>query len=101
MSKATRTEVYNAIDGEREYQDIRWNVSTTTSEGTHSNVEFLVYIRDYVEEALHFCSRNGDPIANDFAKKNLRKIAALAVAAMEQNGVSVRDPYDFVTGEVK
>ena len=86
----SREEVYKVIDSERDYQEFRWSPSTTESQGLHSNVEFLVYIRDYVEEALHFCSRNGDPQANTFAKRNLRKIAALAVAAMEQNGAVER-----------
>lgn len=85
-----REEVYVAIDGERDYQDKRWNSSTTESGGRHSNVEFLVYIRDYVEEALHFASRNPDPAAVDFTRHSLRKIAALGVAALEQNGVLPR-----------
>lgn len=82
-----RTEVYQAIDGERAYQ-MKWeNPEITDSGGRHSNLEFLVYIRDYVEEALHFGSREPDPKFTTFSQNNLRKIAALAVAAMEQNGV--------------
>lgn len=87
----SRLKVYSAINVERDYQDQKWNAGTTTTCGIHSNVEFLVFIRDYIEEALHFCSRNGDPLANDFAKNSLRKVAALAVAAMEQNGVIERN----------
>jgi hypothetical protein len=83
---STRLEVYSAIDGERDYQESRWNSITTESRGIHSNVEFLVYIQDYVQEALHFCSRNGDPQGTMFSQQSLRKVAALAVAAMEQNG---------------
>lgn len=85
-----RREVFAAIEGERAYQETRWNPETTESGGIHSNVEFLVYIRDYVEEALHFASRNPDPQAIDFTKHSLRKVAALAVAALEQNGVVPR-----------
>lgn len=87
---ALRRDVYAAIDGEREYQDERWNGATTESHGKHSVTEFLVYIRDYVEEALHVVSRTADPGAQVFAKHSLRKIAALAVAAMEQNGIEER-----------
>lgn len=87
---STREEVYRAIDGEREYQSKIWNSTTTETGGIHNNTEFLVYIRDYVEEALHAVSRTGEPKAGEFAKNSLRKIAALAVAAMEQNGVSSR-----------
>ena len=54
-------------------------------------MEFLVYIRDYVEEALHVASRDGDPVVRVKTAHSLRKIAALAVAAMEQNGVLLRE----------
>ena len=91
---ANRLEVYIAVDGERTYQD-GWNdPSLTDSGGRHSNVEFLVYIEDYVREALHFASRRPDPEALIFTRHSLRKIAALAVAAMEQNGVQTRAPAD-------
>ncbi len=85
-----RSEVYAAIDGERAYQAERWNENTTTSKGNHSVTEFLVYMRDYVEEALHHVSRNADPGAQEFALNSVRKIAALGVACMEQNGVRLR-----------
>lgn len=80
--------IYEAINGERDYQR-KWE--DTPSGGRHSNVEFLVYIRSYVNEALEFASRNPDPDAAPVCMNNLRKIAALAVAAMEQNGVLPRE----------
>ncbi len=86
----TRKFIYETIDSERDYQESKWNANTTRSGGKHSNVEFLVFIRDYVEEALHKASREADPAANEFCKHNLRKVAALAVAAMEQNGCRER-----------
>ncbi len=85
-----RSAVYAAIDGERSYQAKRWNEETADSKELHSITEFLVYIRDYTEEALHYVSRNADPDANEFALHSMRKIAALAVAAMEQRGVRSR-----------
>lgn len=85
-----RARVYAAIDGERDYQRKWEDPAVTDSGGRHSNVEFLVYIRDYVEEALHCASREPDPKAAVVCTKNLRKIAALAVAALEQNGVIAR-----------
>jgi hypothetical protein len=87
LPAATRAEVYQAIDGERAYQKKWENPDLTDSGGRHSNVEFLVYIRDYVEEALHAATRKPDPAAVADCTNGLRKIAALAVAAMEQNGV--------------
>lgn len=87
LGTASRREVYVAIDGERDYQKKWENPELTDSGGRHSNVEFLSYIRDYVEEALHIATRNPDPDARVFCTHSLRKVAALAVAAMEQNGV--------------
>ena len=95
-----RTEVYQAIDGERAYQ-MKWeNPEITDNGGKHSNLEFLVYIRDYVEEALHYGSRQPDPKFLTFSQNSLRKIAALAVAAMEQNGTLHR-PGSPPSGETK
>src|SRR5690348_2933363 len=82
-----RNIVYEVINEERDYQDSKWNEDTTASGGKHSNTEFLVYIRDYVEQALHYASRNSEQKVLPFTQDALRKIAALAVAAMEQNGV--------------
>ncbi len=90
VGKATRQEVYAAVDGEREYQKKWRDPELTDSEGNHSNVEFLVYIRDYADEALHVATREPDPKARLQNTHALRKIAALAVAAMEQNGVLPR-----------
>lgn len=84
MDSEHRAAVFAAINGERDYQDRRWPGSR------HSNVEFLVYIRSYVNEALEFASRNPDLEAAAVCTNNLRKVAALAVAAMEQNGVLPR-----------
>lgn len=90
LPPATRAEVYAAIDGERKYQ-LKWeNPELTDSGGEHSNVEFLIYIRSYVNEALEAASRKPDPEARVQNTHALRKIAALAVAALEQNGVLPR-----------
>ena len=91
MRTDQRNAAYEAIDGERAYQAAKWNEKTTPSGGRHSPVEWLVYMRDYVEEALHFATRNADPAANHFAMENIRKVAALAVAAMEEHGAVKRD----------
>jgi hypothetical protein len=80
---ATRNEVYNAIDGERAYQEQRWK----RPEHNHTNTEYLVYIQHYVNKAFAAVStQDGDGAT----LPALRKIAALAVAAMEENGVEFR-----------
>lgn len=90
--KSTREQVLQAINEERLYQDGRWSGTTTTTGGVHSNIEFLVFIQHYAQEALHYSSIHGEPGATEFSAHLLRKIAALAVAAMEQNGVEYRPP---------
>jgi len=90
MNKLTRKEVYNAIDGERDYQDKKWNYDTTPSEGKHSVAEWMVYIQDYLTEGMHLVSRNADPEAIRLGTDSIRKIGAMCVACMEQNGVDLR-----------
>lgn len=87
----TRKEVYDAIDSEREYQDFRWNENTTTSSGLHSPAEWLVYIQDYLREAFTQASRSADPESRDMVMNTIRKITAMGVACMEQNGAPRRD----------
>jgi hypothetical protein len=91
---SSRIEIYGAIDGERAYQEGWKDPTLTDSGGLHSNQEFLTYIRSYVNEALEVGCRKPDPFAIEFQRHSLRKIAALAVAAMEQNGVSHRNQAD-------
>ena len=81
-----RKEVYELIDGERDYQDLLWNKDTTATEGNHSVAEFLMFIQDYTNEALHILSRKGEPQASEEASHIVRKVAGLSVACMEQNG---------------
>lgn len=87
----TRFEVYAAIDGERDYQKKWEDPELTDSGGKHSTTEFLIYIRDYVEEALHIGCREPDPVAEPKMLNSMRKIAALAVCCMEQHGAPKRD----------
>jgi hypothetical protein len=83
-------EAFEAIRGERRYQDQRWNGQTTSTGGIHSVTEFLVFIRSYLNEAMEHVSRNAEPDASDHALGIVRKIGGLAVACMEQNGVVKR-----------
>lgn len=85
-----RNEVYKLIDGERDYQQSLWNEDTTESKGLHTPTEWLVYMQDYLTEAIHVASRNPDPHASDMVMNNIRKITAMGVAAMEQNKTQPR-----------
>lgn len=75
----------SALISERIYQERLWNSETTASGGNHSNMEFLVFIDDYLKETFTMVSRNPEPQASDMAVNNIRKIAALVLAAAEKN----------------
>jgi hypothetical protein len=87
--KAMRGTVYAAIDGERAYQDSKWP-ATELGVGP-SLIEWLVFIEDYVAEAKRYVSRNTPVASDDFARNALRKVAAMAVAGLEQHGVTTRE----------
>jgi len=86
---ATRQEVYAAIDGERRYQDALWDDYSSPNKQT---VEaWLVYMQDYLTEAMHIISRGADSTAKPKALASIRKITAMGVACMEQNGAPERN----------
>lgn len=87
---ATRDEVYDALDSERDYQDQQWNAHTTSTAGQHSVTEFLVFIQDYLTQAMHQVSRESEPFASEKALHTVRKITAMGVACMEQHGAPKR-----------
>jgi len=79
-----REEVYKLIDDERDYQDLKW-CSTTTSSGGHHYTpeEWITYMEDYLAEAKHSLSRETHVISYMKAMSAIRKVTALGVAAME------------------
>lgn len=90
MAKATRADALAALDGEREYQDRRWNVNTTTSEGEHELESFFYYAEHYLGLARTALSTKAQQDAYPEALHIARKIGALMVAAMEQHGAPKR-----------
>jgi hypothetical protein len=86
----TRGRVYDLIDDERAYQSRRWNEDTTASGGNHTPTEWLVYMQHYLNRAIAEASTNADPEAAELVMDNIRKITAMGVAAMEQNGCPPR-----------
>lgn len=93
-SLTPRGKAFFAIDTEREYQETKWG--PTESHGLHSITEFLVFMRDYVEEALHIESREPMSTSDPKALEIVRKVAALGVACMEQHGAPRRNGYRIV-----
>jgi hypothetical protein len=86
-----RQEVYAIIDGERAYQDSRWNPSTTTSNGDHSWEEWFMYVEHQIIKAKVELSTQPKQHADKVAADLMRKVAALAVASMENLGASPRE----------
>lgn len=86
-----RSEVYAAIDGERDYQDARWGQTLSgerPGDGFRSVDEFVLYMEGYMREAVQSASH--------FAHKQktldiLRKVVALGVCCFEQHGVPARE----------
>lgn len=79
----TRQEVYQLIDGERDYQESRWE----RPRHNHTATEYLVYINHYIQQAF---ARVSTEDGEEGALESLRKIAAIAVSAMEEHGAPAR-----------
>lgn len=95
---ASRQAVYEAIDGERVYQAKVWNEDTTPSGGKHEVAAFLTYMREYLNRADFLASTvagdgkagPGSAFEGESALDMIRKVTALGVACMEQNGAPKR-----------
>ena len=84
----TRSEVYNLINGEREFQDSFWK---DIDDAGWSPTDWCVFIRMYLEKAEKgMLGAKSVDDARAIQMENIRKIAALAVAAMENNNTPER-----------
>jgi hypothetical protein len=87
--KMERKEVYKRIDGERDYQDKTW-VARRTKDGTpdeeKSVAEWIIYIENHLLKAKHAVYY----LDTNRALAEVRKVAALAVRAMEIHGCPER-----------
>ena len=86
---ATREEVYAAIDSERDYQEDKWGGHR------HEAESWTLFIEHYAGLARTQASTTDfTEVPNLIAYLDtLRKIATLAVAAMEQHGAPRREGY--------
>lgn len=88
MSLATRKEVYKAIDDERRYQDNEGVGPRGRTDGKDKSVgDYITLLDVYVRKAADSYAGNA---GNEPALNHLRKIAALAVQAMEVHGAPER-----------
>jgi hypothetical protein len=80
-----RKQVYKLIDGERKYQDEKWNANTTETGGKHdSPVEWSSFMQQYLREADAILAHNSRQVSYPKAMDIIRKVTAMGVAAMEQ-----------------
>lgn len=80
----TRKEVYEVIDGERDYQGAMGARDIPTIEGE------LLLLEEYVNKARKaYTETFGDP-SEEATRDQIRKIAAIAVRCMENHGAPKR-----------
>ena len=88
-----RTEVYEAIDSERNYQEILWN---NLNKSINNPSSFILWMEDYLDQARHLASTEDERPGHEGHEKimaAIRKVTALGVACMELNGVEKRRTY--------
>lgn len=76
-----RSKVYQAIDSERDYQDVKWPGHK------HEVGAYITMLDVYVANAKESWIENRGDYA---ALEEIRKVAALAVACMEQHSAPIR-----------
>jgi len=83
-----REKVYERLDGERDYQDIKWNSPNNKGSLDRTVDEFATYIQHYSNHLINVAAMTD----NDKEKLEvIRKIGALAVACGEAHGLPERE----------
>lgn len=84
-----RSEVYAALDSERNYQDHRFAIDGYHSATDRSLDEFILYIQQYAHEAGKLTTHGHETPALHF----VRKVGALCVGCMERHGAPRREGF--------
>ena len=87
--KSDFNEALAAVVSERRYQEMR-KVRDSGQE-SHSVGEYLLYMQDYLNEAIHVAARTWGPDAPAKTLEIVRKVTALGFACMEDNGSPKRE----------
>lgn len=84
-----RNKVYEAIDSERRHQDLKWG---TIDQHPHEVGSWILILSAHVKDAMEAYAET----PNDHgALEEIRKVAAIAVACMEQHGARPRHITEF------
>ena len=84
-----RKEIYSRIDGERDYQDANWG-SRRQADGTPDEEKPVAEWINYIEYHLSKAKERVYRLDTEGATAEVRKVAALAVRAMEIHGCPER-----------
>lgn len=87
--KMERTDIYKCIDGERDYQDANWG-SRRQADGTPDEEKPVAEWINYIEYHISKAKDKVYHLDTAGATAELRKVAALAVRAMEIHGCPER-----------
>lgn len=85
---ATRSQVYEAINTERDYQD-SFVLPERQYYETHTLGEFILMLNQYAKQAMQKWTHHAD-VEPPESLEEVRKIAAIAVRCMEQHGAPHR-----------
>jgi hypothetical protein len=86
-----RQSAYEAVDSERAYQNMR--KSRDNGAPSHSVDEFILYMDVYLDEAKRIAATSWGPDAKNKVLDFIRKVTALGVACMEENGAPRREGF--------
>lgn len=87
---ASRADVYAAIDGERNFQDACQGNAARDNVDDNRDLGSLILLIDTYVGKTKAAFAGQHPAGKQEALDQLRKVAALAVHAMERHGVVVR-----------
>ncbi|SRR6266550_5443932 len=86
----SRSEVFRAIDGERDYQDSRQGNAARPNIDDNRDLGSLITLIDVYVGKVKVGFAGPHPSGKSEALEQLRKVAALAVLALEIHGVTFR-----------
>ena len=84
-------EVYKVVESEVQYQSENWDLNDV-----QSLEQWLVYMETYINEAKVALTKDCGDEAENNAVEAVRKVAALAVAALDQFEATPREGYEEV-----
>lgn len=85
IQKLIRQDIYEVIDGERDYQDMKWGPQ---HDAGHEIASWILYMQHHLNKAAAIASTEAPESG---ALDCLRKVVALGIACFEVHGVPKRE----------